>query len=570
MLLEMSISNFILIEEMRIEFGPALNVLSGETGAGKSMIIDALNLMLGERLKSEYLRDPQQRARIEAVFALDGNEEALALLEERGLLAEGESEAILSREINPNGRSSARINGQSVTAGVLRELGLLLIDLQGQEERLRLFNPPIYRRHLDRFVPEAEELKKRVAGAWEQLAASRRQWEELQTDARRRTQLLDSLATDIAELEAAELKPNEEQELVEYQQRASNAAQLEEGCDAVLTAIYRAPSGSSAYDHIYQALLMLRRFSAESQLAAMIAPLEECYYKLEEVAQRLQHFRSQLNFEPERQEQVEERLYELRRLQKKYQLDIPALIEHLAQLQRERERWLRLNEDGAELEARIALQQAEYDESAARLSAARRQATVTLTGQVGEELRLLNMPDAVFRVEVSPTASPGREGVDEVEFLFSANPGEAVAPLNKVASGGEISRFILALKAALADEYRIPTLIFDEIDMGIGGSSLYALARKIQELAGQHQLIIITHSPQLASFADHHYLIEKERQGGRNSVRLQSLNEEQRLRELARMQEGDDYSPLALEHAKEMIDRARSRPGALPESGLLF
>ncbi|MDO4540426.1 MAG: DNA repair protein RecN [Syntrophomonadaceae bacterium] len=557
MLLEMSINNFILIEEMRIEFGDGVNVLSGETGAGKSMIIDALNLMLGERLKNEYLRDPQQRARIEAVFDLTANEEALLLMKERGLGTEGESEAILCREIHPNGRSSARVNGQAVTAGVLKELGLLLIDLQGQDDRHYLFNPAVYRRHLDRFVPQAENLRKSVAQAFDELNHARRRWEELQADTRQREEMLHSLNRDIAELKAAALRPGEEEELADWQRRAQNAAELEAGCDEVIRAIYRDQLGNSAYDYVYRALLALRRLSSEPLMEALVEPLQDCYYQLEEVAQRVQSFRAQLDFEPERLEQATERLYELRHLKKKYQRDIPALLEHLAAMEQRRDQLVNLDAAGQILLADIAERERAYAAAAEALRAARLPAAELLRQQVDEELRLLNMPDAEFNICLVPQASPGREGLDEVEFMFSANPGELPAPLSKVASGGEISRFLLALKTVLAEEYRIPTLIFDEIDMGIGGATMNALARKIKELSRRHQLIIITHSPQLASFADHHYLIAKERQGERNSVRVQCLNEEERLRELARMQEGDDYSSLALEHAREMIAKSR-------------
>ena len=558
MLLELNISNFILIQRLRIEFGMGLNVLSGETGAGKSMIIDALNLLLGERQRGDYLREPEHKASIEAVFSLEDNAAARNLLLERGLLEAEEQIAVLNRELQPNGRSGARINGYNVTNSLLKQLRPLLVDLQGQEDRFRLLNPVVYRHYLDRFIPAAEDLLNPVAEAWEQLQLGRQRWEELQQYSQAREQQLEQLQAVIAELQEARLQPEEEAELLRLQQRVTHAAQLLKSGEAILGELYRDPVQPSAYDRIFQALKMLRRLPEEKVLTDLLDPLESCYYQLEAMAVKLQTWCEQLDILPDRADQIDERLYQLRYLQKRYQRDIPQLIEHLNESQQKYEQLLHLEASSERLEAEIIALTTDYAAKAEALSAARRQAAHLLEAQLSEEMHRLNLPDAVIQVALTSRPVGSREGWDEVELQFSANPGETAVPLERAASGGEISRFILALKTALAEEYRIPTLIFDEIDMGVGGSTLHAMAQKIKQLAQQHQLIVITHSPQLASFADQHYLIHKERHESRNSVNLLLLDQEQRLMELARMQEGDDYSPLALEHARAMITRAEN------------
>lgn len=555
MLQEIYINNFVLIEEMRIEFGPGLNILTGETGAGKSIIIDALSLIMGERMKTDFVRDTSRKAIAEAVFEVGGEARSFLLANE---LIEPEDESIIiSREILPSGRSSARINGRNVPLGVLRTLSAFLLDMHLQHDNQNILQPEKYLDYVDSFSPAAEESLAALGNVFAEWQERRRVLAGLQVNLKTRQQKLDLVNYQIKEIESAHLQAGEEEELLNLREKIENAARLMEGAVKMLQLLYDGGETGSAYDLIAEALDTARGLEDYQVFAGLIEPLEQVYYTLQEAAATMSSFRDSLDFEPGLQDQVQERLFEINRLKGKYGSSIDEILVFLNGLKTEQEELDISEERQSALQQEIELLESRYMEAAQAVTAQRKKAALQLEEIVHNELVQLNMPQIKFAVAINPASRPGPRGADEVEFLFSPNPGEPLLPVAQIASGGEISRFVLALKTALAEVYQINTLIFDEIDVGLGGTALNITARKLGEIARHHQVIAVTHAPQVASYADHHFLIEKHIKNNRTYTEVNRLNEASRAQELARMLGGDQYTPITLQHAREMLTQAR-------------
>lgn len=553
MLQEIYISNFVLIDELRIEFSNGLNVLSGETGAGKSIIIDALGLIMGERVKNDWIRDTSRKAIAEAVFILPPGSEGLLFLIDNGLLEEGEDRLIISREISPSGRSSARINGRNVTATALRELAILLLDMHLQHEHLSILKPDKYMDYLDSLAEGSAELRLEVEQIYTQLRERQEELRTLERDHKDRLQRMEFLAYQTNEIEKASLQEGEEEELNLLKTRIKNAVNLLEGANLVLSLLYSGETGRNAYDLIASSLDTVNNLKSEEFFAGLSSELEEIYYNLQDMAQRLDSFRQGLDFQPQQLEEVEDRLYLISRLKMKYGDNIPEILRYLEEARTELHKLNHQQESKEELQALIEDLKGKYLSRAAELSAIRTGAAKLLQERVNSELLELNMPQVKLKVDLQAKEVPASNGMDQVDFLFSPNPGEPPRPLSRIASGGELSRFVLALKTVLAEVYQVPTLIFDEIDVGVGGSALNAMAQKLNQLATTHQVILVTHSAQVASFAHTHYLIEKQVENNHTFTRVRELDGEKRVREIARMLTGDN-SPLTLEHAREMLE----------------
>jgi DNA repair protein RecN (Recombination protein N) len=556
MLLEIYINNFILIDEMRIEFGPGLNILTGETGAGKSIIIDALSLIMGERIKTDFVRDTSRKAVAEAVFGIDGDARCFLLQNE--LIENEDDNIIISREILPSGRSSARINGRNVPLGVLKNLSSYLLDMHLQHDNQNIFKPENYLDYVDSMAGTSEELQelKQYFTDWQEC---QRKLDELQHDAKNRQRKLEMVEFQIKEIEKARLQKGEEEELVKLREKMQNSARLLEASVKILNLLYDGEDSQCANDLVAEAMDTARNLESYDVFAHMVAPLEQIYYSLQDMAASLSSYRDSLDFEPGLQDQVEERLFEINRLKTKYGFGVGQILEMLNTLKTERDNLDSSEEKQDRLLHDLELGSSRYLQAAQVLSGLRKQAAAHLEEIVYQELTQLNMPQVKFAVSINPALRPGPTGMDDVEFLFSPNPGEPLLPVAQIASGGEISRFVLALKTALAAVYQIDTLIFDEIDVGLGGSALNTTARKLSEIAGHHQVIAITHSPRVASYADYHFLIEKHIHNNRTTTAVTRLEDDERAPELARMLGGDHYTPLTLQHAQEMLTEARSQ-----------
>ncbi len=558
MLQEIYISNFVLIDELRMEFSTGLNVLSGETGAGKSIIIDALGLILGERIKHDYIRDQDRKAVAEAVFEVRNNNDARMFLLEQGLMDEDEEmeTIVLSREIHPGGKTTARINGRNVTVATLKTLSTYLVDMHLQNDRQNILRPVNYLGYVDGFAEDIEDLLQNIARLYSLLSTRRRQLEDLRLNQQNRVQRLDFLTYQINEIEENELREGEEEELKELRDRIRNAGKLLEGSSRIFELLYSSEKVRSAYDQVSSALDVIMDLKSDSFFTDLEEPLENIYYSLQDLSSRISSFKDKLEFEPGQLEEIEDRLYRIGKLKNKYGENIHDILAYLKTARADREALDQSDELQAEIEQEIMNLDAQYMQLAAEISRKRQHAAVYLEEKVHNELQGLNMPDIKFQVAVNEKSNPGSKGLDEIDFLFSPNPGEGMRPVTRIASGGEISRFILALKKALADVYHIPTLVFDEIDVGLGGSALNAVARKLAELSCAHQLILVTHSPQVASYAEQNFIIDKYVQDNRTFTQVKSLDAQEKVREIARMLDGEQYSDLTMEHAREMIAMA--------------
>ncbi|SHG64622.1 DNA replication and repair protein RecN [Thermosyntropha lipolytica DSM 11003] len=555
MLQEIYINNFILIDELRLEFDKGLNVLTGETGAGKSIIIDALGLIMGERVRNDLLKDDSRKAVVEAVFSLE-SEELKAMLKENGFMEEEDESLIITREMYPQGRSVARINGHTVNITFLRKIAPWLVDMHLQHDHLTMLRPEKYLTYIDSFVPEAKDLRARIKEVYKEYRRQIKELEEIKQEEKDRAQKLDFLAFQINEIKKADLKPGEEEELNELAEKMRNAHMLARAADQVLKLVYSDENSSSAYDNIASAVAILQGSKKDAFLEGLCRRLEDVYYSLQEIAEELSRYRDSLDFEPGLVDEVEARLYEIGKLKKKYGGSVAEILAFLDRAEKEWERLSRAEERQEDLLQSIALVEKEYLALADELTRIRQKGAQLLEEKVNKELKELNMPYIKFAVVLEKGEEFSADGLDKAEFMFSPNPGEEMKPLSRIASGGEISRFILALKKALAEAYEVPTLIFDEIDVGVGGTALTAMAKKLAELSRSHQVILVTHSPQIASYAHKHYLIEKEVQNGQTFTRVKKLDYAGRIKELARMLGGENYSEITLKHAGEMLDRA--------------
>jgi len=593
MLSELHIRDFAIIDELHLSFAPGFTVLTGETGAGKSIIIDAVSLVLGGRADPTMVRAGADRALVEAIFRLEpARQEALRpILEREGLEGDEPDLLVLSREIRAEGRSICRVNGRAVTLALLREVAEGLVDIHGQSEHLSLLRVREHIFLLDRFAG-LEPLRARVAGLVEQVRAVRRERIALEQDEKERARRIDLLQYQIAEIEVAHLQPGEEEELAEERVRLANAEHLALLLAEALRALDEGGAeGTAATDLLGRAVRALEGLARiDGTLAPRLQEAEELLYRLQDLAAGLRDYRRRVEYNPRRLAEVEERLDLIRRLKRKYGATVAEVLDYARRAAAELEAITHSEERIADLLAQEEHLLAELGHVVLELSARRREAARRLAAGIERELQDLRMAgarfDVEFRWEEDPKGIPltpdllaqyglervgpaGRiafdaTGIDRVEFLVSPNPGEPLKPLAKIASGGETSRLMLALKAVLCRVDETPTLIFDEIDQGIGGRVGATVGEKLWRLstAGPdgglaHQVLCVTHLPQLAGFGDAHLRVEKIPLEGRTVTRVTALEGPARVEELAQMLGASGES--AYRSAEEILEEARLR-----------
>ncbi len=547
MLTGLAIQNIVLIEALALEFAPGLAVLTGETGAGKSILLDALGLVLGNRADAGLVRAGCDAARVVAEFDVPADHPARRLLADNDLDADGA--IILRRQLKADGGSRAFVNDQPVSAGLLRELGGALVEIHGQHDERGLLSPRGHRALLDQF-----------GGLADPLAACRQAWAAWQTarataDAARARLAADQrdrewLDHAVAELQALAAQPGEEQELALARAAMQKGARIADDLAAVAGQL---ASGSAT---LAQAARRLDRISGEHErLAEALLALDRALVEAGEAETRLAEATQALEADPARLEQVEARLFELRAMARKHKVEADALPA-LAEALQARAAALVAGEDGLlALEAAVARAEAAYGAAAAALSAARAAAAARLDAAVAAELAPLKLDAARFRTALAPLPAGewGPDGQERVEFEIATNPGADFAPLIKIASGGELSRFILALKVALASTGSAGTMIFDEIDRGVGGAVASAIGDRLARLAGDAQVLVVTHSPQVAARGHSHWRIEKASAGGLARTSLALLDAEARQEEIARMLSGADVTPEARAQALRLM-----------------
>jgi DNA repair protein RecN (Recombination protein N) len=550
MLAELCIQDFAIIDRLCIEFSPGLNILTGETGAGKSIIIDAVSAILGERAHQEWLRSGSSSLLVEGVFVLPEAAVArlLPLLEREGLEGDRRDVLMLSREIRSTGRNIARVNGRATSLAVLREIGDALVDIHGQGEHLSLLKRSQHFLLLDRFAG-LEELRQKFAEGVARLRQVRSELKEIRTAERDRVQRLDLLNYQVNEIESARLEPGELEELQSERTRLAHAAQLLELMDAAYRLLELGEEQvPGASDLVGQASGFLAKAAAiDPSLEEMQVGLDSVAEQLGELIGELQEYRDSLEFNPRRLDEVEERLALLENLQRKYGDTIEEILAYADKAREEIEKLSHSEELSKELEEEENRLLHHLGDLGMELSNARRIAASELAEAVERELQDLNMRGARFSVAIEQKESPDgvfvgdrrlafdATGIDRVEFLVSANPGEELRPIVKVASGGETARLMLALKVVLTKADPTPVLIFDEIDVGIGGRVGSVVGRKLRQLAESHQVLCITHLPQVAAYGERHLKVTKKVVEGRTVTEASPLQGEGRLEELAAM-----------------------------------
>ncbi len=560
MLRELRIRNFAVIAEVSVPFTPGLNVLSGETGTGKSMVIDALLLVRGGRAQTDVIRSDAESASVEAVFEVDPHGGVAAVLEEAGLAHE-EGLLVIRRELARSGRHRAFANDSPVTVGLLERLGDQLVELHGQHEHQRLLEPSAQLELLDRFA-EAEPLRERVGELFAKHRAARAEIDRTRETERDRAQREDLLRFQVSELDAARLRPGEEEELRAERRRLQHAERLTAALtEAGALLDEDRDSALSRLDRVARLLQEIVRVDPAG--TAPLEALEAARAHLDDVRAGVRSLRDGIGAEPGRLEAIDDRLDALTRLKRKYGDSEDAMLAFRAEAARELERLERHEELLAGQERLLTELEAELAAAAAALGGRRREGAARLGAQAQRELRTLGMERAVFEVAVEglPLDAISARGQDRVELRLSTNPGEEVKPLSRVASGGELSRTMLALKAVLARADRVPTLVFDEIDAGIGGGVAGVVADKLAAAAQGRQVLCVTHLAPIAARAGHHVRVTKRVRGGRTGVSAEALEGEERVAEIARMLGGDPGSETARRHARELLGARRGRPG---------
>lgn len=564
MLTELHIENVAVIERADIEFRPGLNILTGETGAGKSIVIDSLGAVLGGRASRELVRTGADKACVTAVF---GAESALEWVRENDL--EADDVLVLRRRIGADGRSSASVNGTPVSTGQLKSLGMLLLDIHGQNDGLRLMDESRHLKYLDSFAGIDRELSaySELYGEWKEIERSLR---ALNIDDEEKRRLEESLRYRIDELTAAGLRQGEEAELMSRRELLRNAEKLTESVEEAYDLIYG--SDRSASSMAGDAAALTRRASQWApELTAAAGSISQAAAALEDAGEQLRDFRESLDFSPGEYDALETRLALLRRLERKYSEDEAGLIELLRS---STERLAQIGDSEAareKLTKRLAEAESRAYAAARDISGLRARASERLRDRITEGLRTLNMPSVRFDTEILPLGgSPGLgpDGCDSVRFLMSANAGEKPGRISRIASGGELARIMLVMKNALSERDPVGTMVFDEIDEGVSGVAAQKVGEMLCRLSRSRQILCVTHLPQIAAIADEQFLVRKAERGGRTYTEVLPLSPGGRQEEIARLHGGSNITDTTLRSAAEQLEAAAKYREGVSRNGL--
>ncbi|MGH8201904.1 MAG: DNA repair protein RecN [Steroidobacteraceae bacterium] len=561
MLIRLQIRDFAIIEAIELEFYPGLTVLTGETGAGKSILVDALQLLAGGRGGPEMIRHRAERAEITATFDLSKAPQALMhWLEEQSI--ERGNELMVRRVLTPDGRSRAYVNGQSVPVLLLREVGSILIDIHGQHEFQSLTRAAAQRELLDDYA-RLEPLVGQVGIAYRVWREMLERTLELESRARDREAKLELLKFQAGELQALSLEEGEVARLTEERARLMNRGRLAEAAQMALATLYQAED-SNAHANVSRALQSLRPGAAlDPKLAPVVTLAEEAAVQIREAARELERYGESLDLDTQRQQDVERRLAAIEELARKHRVTPPELLPRAAQLSAELESLERAEVDLAVLRKELATALDRYREQAQKLSTKRTAAATALAKDITARMQTLGMTGGRLEVGVaqSRTGEPAQHGIDDVELRVSTNPGQPPRALAKIASGGELSRLSLAVQVASSTQ-ETRSMVFDEVDSGIGGAVAEIVCRELRALSERGQVLCVTHLPQVASQGHHHLRVAKLTDGKTTRTAVTTLTGEDRIEELARMLGGVDVTPKAREHAREMLQVAGKRLGA--------
>lgn len=553
MLQHIQIKDLVIVRELALELTPGMTALTGETGAGKSILIDALGLALGNKADKGMIRDGRDQAEISAEFDLGGLPEIRQWLHDNALDSEGE--CIVRRILLRHGRSRAFVNNHPVPAALLGELGSRLVSIHGQHEHQLLMKSSAQRELLDAYAGH-EVLLSAMRDAYREYRLKQQQLQELRQQSLDRAQRLDFLQFQINELRQLQLQPEELDELAVKQRRLANAEQLGNDLSALLQQLFEDERGTQP--GLAHACVQLERLvNLDTSLQPASELLESARIQVEEAVSLLQDQASQVEANPQLLAEIDQRLADIHELARKHRISATELPELLQKLTLERDQLENADITLAQLEQEVGVLKKTSAAAAEKLSASRARAANRLQKIITRSMQQLGMKGGAFRIEIAtlPDAQYTANGMDQITFMVSTNPGQSLAPLAKVASGGELSRISLAIQVATADCSRIPTLIFDEVDVGIGGAIAETVGKLLRQLGVQNQVLCVTHLPQVAAQANQHLQVSKHTDGKTTETRIVALDQEQRVEEIARMLGGVDITKQTLAHASEMVKR---------------
>lgn len=567
MLIELSIKHFAIIEELTIPFEKGLTVLTGETGAGKSIIIDAVGLILGGRGSAEYVRYGENRAEIEGLFIVEDDHVVIEKARELGIDVR-DSMFILRRDITSQGKSICRVNGKLVTLAILREIGQALVDIHGQHEHQALMQPEHHLSMLDGFAQkELVQTQAEYQAIYSEALQLQKQVRNLSENEQEMAQKLDLYQYQLEEIEKAQLEPNEDEQLLEERHKLAHSEKLFSLLENSYQSLYGEGRGldylTTSVSHLEEAATI------DKELQELHESVSNSYFLLEEAAFALRDRIEKIEFDPSRLEFIESRLHDIQRLKRKYGSSVNEILEYAAKIEEELDSIIHKDDRVEKLQVQLEALWQDLLVEAKALTAIRKNAAEALTEAIHDQLRSLYMEKTVFEVRlqerslgklapvVNGQAVPfGPEGLDAVEFYLSTNPGEPMKPLAKVASGGEISRIMLALKSIFSNQQGITSVIFDEVDTGVSGRVAQAIAEKIHGISIGSQVLCITHLPQVAAMADTHLFIAKHEMNERVITSVTPLSINDKVDEIARMISGVEITDLTREHAKELLELA--------------
>ncbi|MCP4402211.1 MAG: DNA repair protein RecN [bacterium] len=557
MLLEIHIENFAIIDSLQVQFSEGLNIITGETGAGKSIMVDALIIALGGRASADFIRAGADKAIIEVVFTLDDVESAKQKALEYGFLEQEQesTELIIRRELSRNGRNRLLVNGHPATNVMVGELGDLLLDIHGQHEHQSILNPDYHVELLDlygKLLPLREE----VAGSFRQFKKVERELKTLRDASRDRLQQQDLLRFQQQEIAKARLVAGEDDKLRHERKIMAGAEQLHSGATTIYDMLY---GGRGAMlEQLGDILNRLEKLAdIDENLGPQLKNCESVQYQLEDLAFSMRDYARTIEFDPYRLDEIEKRIHEINSLKRKYGNSIEEILKFHDEIEQELHNFDDREERISELEKRHAQLRKHVGQLSQKLSRDRKHLAESFEKNVTEELAMLSMERTRFNVDVAAAGTERNpftaRGIDKIEFLIAPNPGEPLKPLSKIASGGEISRVMLALKTLLGTADHIPVMVFDEIDTGIGGKVAEIVGKKLKQVSAAHQVICITHLPQIAGKGVSHFHVAKEAEEDRTVTSIRRLSDQERLEEIARMVGGERITETTIKHAREML-----------------
>lgn len=555
MIQELTVQDFAIISNLTIPFKEGMTVLTGETGAGKSIIIDAMGLIVGGRGSADYIRDGAERCRIEGSFFVSDNEKVATFLEDNGI-EPADGQLVIQREIYRTGRNNCRINGQLVTTKTLREIGPFIVDIHGQNEHQELMQVQNHLRLLDQYAPsDVKELKEMYQEKYQKYDELKHKVTHLLNNEKEFVQRMDMLTFQYKEIETAQLVVGEEESLIEERRRLVNFQKIMDSLKKAYQ--YLDNEEINAVSLSGAAMTEMEQIeSIDTEYAETTELLRTAYYSLQEATGRINTSLEQLEMDDERLIVIDNRLDIIRQLKRKYGETVEEVLAYFEEITQELESQLDTTTDVTKLQEQLKEMEQELQGIALKLSEKRHQVAKVLEENIMSQLASLYMEQAVFEVVFTQTDLT-INGIDKVEFYLSTNVGESLKPLTKIVSGGELSRIMLALKTIFSTTQSITSIVFDEVDTGVSGRVAQAIAEKIHQIGSHSQVLCITHLPQVAAIADTQYFIRKLVKDNRTQTQVSELADSERVNEIARMLSGADVTELTKEHAKELLDLAK-------------